>query len=158
MVNKSYRTVTVLSIGPIDEHQVELAEFLSASEWALCPDTRWTIESCSSLRTAVPMLQDGHVSIVLYDKETEPLRWAETVDRVLQMPNAPYLIVTSRLADDRLWSEALNLGAYDVLGKPFDRAEVIRTLSLAWLRWADRGAPPITAPKRAIGMPLRAGC
>jgi DNA-binding response OmpR family regulator len=47
------------------------------------------------------------------------------------------LIVTSDLADDRLWAEALNLGAYDVLAKPFRAAEVFRTVSLAWRQWKD---------------------
>ena len=45
------------------------------------------------------------------------------------------LIVTSRLADDRLWAEALNLGAYDVLAKPFERMELVRSVSSAWLHW-----------------------
>jgi DNA-binding response OmpR family regulator len=35
------------------------------------------------------------------------------------------------LADDYLWSEALNLGAYDVLAKPFDVEEVVRTVDAA---------------------------
>jgi hypothetical protein len=46
--------------------------------------------------------------------------------------------VTSRLADERLWAEALNLGAWDVLAKPFDADEVIRIGKIAgpniWLQ------------------------
>ena len=42
------------------------------------------------------------------------------------------MIVTSRLADERLWAEALNLGAYDVLAKPFDRTEAMRVVAAAW--------------------------
>ena len=36
--------------------------------------------------------------------------------------------------------------AYDVLAKPFDHAEVVRTISLAWLRWTKQpqGLPPET--------------
>jgi DNA-binding response OmpR family regulator len=45
------------------------------------------------------------------------------------------LIVTSRLADEKLWAEALNLGAYDVLAKPFDLSELVRSVNLAWLHW-----------------------
>jgi len=48
------------------------------------------------------------------------------------------LIVTSRLADECLWAEALNIGAYDVLAKPFDRNEVRRSESLACLHWNDK--------------------
>ena len=46
--------------------------------------------------------------------------------------------MTSRLADERLWAEALNLGAWDVLAKPFDTNEVIRTVSIAGQHWRDR--------------------
>ena len=42
------------------------------------------------------------------------------------------MIVTSRLADDRLWAEVLNLGGYDVLAKPFDASEVARVVGTAW--------------------------
>jgi len=52
-------------------------------------------------------------------------------------PPAIDLIVTCRLADEYLWAEALNVGAYDVLAKPFDAAEVNRVVSLAWLHWKD---------------------
>jgi len=41
------------------------------------------------------------------------------------------LIVTSRNADDRLWAEALNMGAYDVLSQPFERVEVARAVESA---------------------------
>jgi DNA-binding response OmpR family regulator len=54
------------------------------------------------------------------------------------LPEAPLLIVTSRLADEHLWAEVLNLGGYDVLMKPFDRLEVLRVISLAWLHWKER--------------------
>ena len=39
---------------------------------------------------------------------------------------------------ERLWAEALNLGAYDVLAKPYDPTEVVRSVSLAWLQWTSR--------------------
>jgi DNA-binding NtrC family response regulator len=57
------------------------------------------------------------------------------LDVIHHVQDAPALIVTCRLADERLWAEALNLGAYDVLAKPFDRDEVLRSVSLAWLNW-----------------------
>jgi len=63
---------------------------------------------------------------------------------MLSLPDPPFLVVTSRLADDRLWAEALNLGAYDVLAKPFDKTEVNRIVRSAWLRWTNR-KPSATA-------------
>jgi len=55
----------------------------------------------------------------------------------------PFVIVTSRLADERFWVEALNLGAYDVLATPLDTTEVTRVVSSAWLHWRGLQAPSI---------------
>lgn len=52
----------------------------------------------------------------------------------------PKLIVASRLADERLWAEVLNLGGYDLLVKPFVADEVQRVVSLACPLPARRGS------------------
>ena len=60
------------------------------------------------------------------------------LERISLLPDPPLFIVTSRLADERLWAEALNLGAWDVLAKPFEADEVIRIVSIAGQHWQDR--------------------
>jgi hypothetical protein len=45
------------------------------------------------------------------------------------------VIVSSRLADERLWAEVLNLGGYDVLGMPFEPEKVLRVADSAWRAW-----------------------
>jgi hypothetical protein len=50
-----------------------------------------------------------------------------------RMPCPPLLVVTSRIADDRLWSEVLNLGGYNVLAKPLNMKEVFHVVGLAWM-------------------------
>jgi FixJ family two-component response regulator len=42
-------------------------------------------------------------------------------------PRAP-VIITSRLADEFLWTEALSQGAYDLLPKPMHKAEFLRVV------------------------------
>jgi len=59
------------------------------------------------------------------------------------LPKAPSLIVSSTLADEHLWAEVLNLGAWDVLAKPFDRFEVIRSVKLAWDHWHKQTHTPV---------------
>jgi hypothetical protein len=54
----------------------------------------------------------------------------------------PSFIVTSRLADERLWVEALNVGAYDVLVKPFDVAELKRVFSSGGVSGANATRVP----------------
>ena len=54
------------------------------------------------------------------------------------LSDPPSLIATLRLADERLWAEALNLGAFDVLAKPFDSTEAMRLL----VQRGERGVCP----------------
>ncbi|MFB3828373.1 MAG: hypothetical protein ACE15B_16510 [Bryobacteraceae bacterium] len=63
--------------------------------------------------------------------------WRDLLDQTTRMPHAPVFIVASRLADDALWAEVLNLGGYDVLAKPFDRREVFHVLGHGWRHWND---------------------
>jgi DNA-binding response OmpR family regulator len=60
------------------------------------------------------------------------------LERISLLSDPPLFIVTSRLADERLWAEALNLGAWDVLAKPFESDEVIRIVTIATQHWQDR--------------------
>ena len=65
------------------------------------------------------------------------------LEHISLFPDPPLLIVTSGLADARLWAEALNLGTYDVLAKPFDATEVIRIVRLACnTGWNDMNSMP----------------
>jgi DNA-binding response OmpR family regulator len=74
----------------------------------------------------------------LCDCDLKPGTSQEMLDYLSLLPDPPLLILSSRLPDERLWAEALNLGAYDMLAKPYDSADVIRIVSLAWQRWLDR--------------------
>jgi FixJ family two-component response regulator len=47
-------------------------------------------------------------------------------------PNAQ-IVVTSRLADEQLWAEVLNRGAFDLLAQPLEESEVIRVGTSAWM-------------------------
>jgi DNA-binding response OmpR family regulator len=81
------------------------------------------------------LLQSHDVSVILCERDLMPGTWIDILKHIQPTPHPPYLIVTSKFADERLWLEALNLGAWDVLAKPFDRSEVIRTVKLAWDLW-----------------------
>jgi FixJ family two-component response regulator len=75
--------------------------------------------------------------------------WKDLLLLTQEMPVPHNLIVTASNADDRLWAEVLNLGAYDVLQKPFRAQEVFRTIGLAW---TDRRKGPsrMVAPPSAF--------
>ena len=56
------------------------------------------------------------------------LHFARENPRTPEVQRAPEVIVTDPHADARLWSEVLNLGAYDLLAQPFYEPEVRRIL------------------------------
>jgi DNA-binding response OmpR family regulator len=145
----STRVVTVLSVSPIEEDHVVLNEaFSSHSQWIRYTDSQWTLNIRRTLASAVTALRRNRIPIVLCERDLLPGTWKEMLRHSTLLPNPPLLIVTSRIADEYLWAEALNLGAYDVLPKPFVVGEVARIVSLAWLHWKHQQEIPATAVKR----------
>lgn len=130
--------ITVLSIAPLGEEHISLKEILAVPDAAPGLGGAWIVEPSFTNRAAMERLRAAIIPVVLCDNDHQPDEWKEMLDHINRLPEAPCLIVTSRQADDRLWVEALNLGAYDVLAKPFDRSEVLRTLSNAWQHWSTR--------------------
>jgi CheY-like chemotaxis protein len=97
---------------------------------------------------ALRALEDARIPIVLCERELgKDDTWKTLLAGLAQLEDPPFLIVGSRSADESLWAEALNLGAYDVLARPFEPSEVMRTLCLAWLRWNEAGRPVRRRPE-----------
>jgi len=113
--------------------------------WPLFPDMRWDLEACPSIQAAISALRRKSVSVLMCESRTSGGSWREMLDLLSFLSDPPLLIVTSRLADERLWAEVLNLGAYDVLAKPYERSEVVRVVSTAWITWQHRHAAPLQA-------------
>lgn len=153
MIKKNSPNVIALAIGVGDEHQMALTDLVRRAGWNLSADADWTLGLHPTLASALPSLQSGKTPIVLCDADSGPGNWQEMLDLLHLLPDPPLVIVTSRLADDRLWSEALNCGAYDVLAKPYNTEEVVRVLSTAWLRSqrTHSAAPRVPVPSRALG-------
>ena len=68
------------------------------------------------------------------------------LDELEALQDAPWLIVSSRLADERLWAEVLNRGGYDLLATPFDADEVRHVLAYAIESWNRRRSTPALRP------------
>jgi len=129
----------ILSVSPDDEDCASLQRIL---------DSRWTVVASATVASALSMLREMPIPIVCCDCEIAPGVWREMLDPISLLPDPPLLIVTSRLADECLWAEALNLGAWDVLGKPFDGDEAIRIVGIAGQHWQDRHAVHISRTKQ----------
>jgi DNA-binding response OmpR family regulator len=134
-------TATVVLVGFIEQDQDFLRKLFDCAECPLAANCRWTIQPRASVAATLMALRRDPVQVVLCDRDFVPEAWKELLAQFACLSEPPCLIVTSRLADERLWAEALNLGAYDVLARPFDRTEVVRSVSLARLHWQDRCSP-----------------
>ena len=122
--------IALLSVSPIqDDHDI-LATLLGGDQWK--------IHSALSLQSASAFLRAHVVPVVVCEHDLSPGTWAQLLDEIRLLAIPPILVMTCRVADDHLWAEALNVGAYDVLAKPFDRREVTRILSSAWLCWRQQ--------------------
>ena len=74
--------------------------------------------------------------------------WEDLLRATAGLRTPPNIIVFSRLADESLWAEVLNMGGFDVLIKPFQPEEVLRVTFAAWSRWeCDFCAAP---PKKQV--------
>ena len=94
----------------------------------------WSFFGTRSLESALAALRRSAASVVITEKDLPAGNWKDVLDAMLCLPDAPLVVVSSLQADNYLWAEALNLGAYDVLAKPFDRTEVIRVCNSAWMQ------------------------
>ena len=151
-----HQPITVLSVGPVEEDHLALSAILADSRWPLCPGSEWTLETAPALQSALTILTKKNIPLVVCESDLGTASWRELREHTVSLPDPPFLIVTSRLADEHLWAEALNLGAYDVLAKPFDPVEVVRTLSQAWLHRSSRYTRKRNVPAVGRALPVPA--
>lgn len=112
----------VLVISTDGEDHLSLEEILSAN----C-----SVHRAGGLRDGMKAARQFHPWAVICDQNLADGDWRDLLRDLQAEEQAPPLIVTSRLADDRLWAEVLNLGGYDLLMKPFRAAEVSRVVQMA---------------------------
>jgi hypothetical protein len=99
----------------------------------------WRTRRIRRFREACPLMCRDLARVVLCEHALEDGSWKDVLELAASRPYPPLVIVTARLADERLWAEVLNLGGYDVLAQPLDRNEALRAIGLAWERWASLG-------------------
>jgi DNA-binding NtrC family response regulator len=130
----------VLSISPFAEDHAVLQQILGRA--------RWQVEAADCCEAAFRLLRSHPVSVIVTNDALPDGDWVRVLLHTQTQSRPPKLIVASRHADERLWAEALNLGGYDVLIKPFEAEEVRRVVSLACPPPAGRGCvfrPPAEA-------------
>jgi DNA-binding NtrC family response regulator len=122
-------TITVLAVSSSPE------DF--ASVRAIFANSRWRLYQAESCAEAMLLISAHPIRVVISIADQLDGTWRDLLAHGALLRRPPKLIVASRFADDRLWAEALNLGAYDVLAMPLRAAEVFRSVSLAWRHWEE---------------------
>jgi DNA-binding NtrC family response regulator len=102
---------------------------------ATLDQTEWSVFWASTCAGATALLCDHAVPVVLCERSLPDGGWQTVLDHVNRTSRPTRFIVTVRFPDERLWAELLNLGAYDLLAKPFRQSEVLRAVTSAWLSW-----------------------
>lgn len=121
----------VLVVSPFSADYGRLAHILESS--GLLP----RVQNANSVRAAIAVARRTPVPVAIVERDLPDGTWRKLLDGFQQLPVHPLLIVASVHADEYLWAEALNLGAFDVLAKPFDAVEVTRVVTWACLRWRE---------------------
>ena len=107
-----------------------------ASLRAIFRDSPWQLREAITGGDGLVALRGNPrgIPVVICEHHLPDGDWKCLLAEVVDMPARPRLIVSSRLADERLWAEVLNLGAFDLLvGSPFEPEEVLRVTESAWL-------------------------
>ncbi len=99
----------------------------------------YTVRRAASVDVLPSALSQERVGVVVCESRLPDGRsWRDALVQLREVDDCARLIVADRLADEVLWSEILNLGAYDLLAEPFDPTEVARVVELAWESWRGR--------------------
>ncbi len=115
-------TVTLLIVSPDEQDHLSLRRIL---------EPQCELHRASGRQDAAQCVKMFRPEVVICEDRLADGDWRDLLNDLRAAENTPRLIVTSRLADDRLWAEVLNLGGCDVLTKPFAEKEVSHAVKMA---------------------------
>jgi DNA-binding response OmpR family regulator len=123
------RVATALLISPFEQDHTYFGSVFSR--------TNWRLFRANSREEALALLSCQEVPVIVAEERLGLADWKDILRSMQHMEHPPKLVVASALSDGDLWADVLNLGAYDVLARPFDQREVLHCISTAWLAWKE---------------------
>jgi DNA-binding response OmpR family regulator len=131
-----------LLLGEFDDSRLLIHEIFQ--------DAGWRLLEAQGRKEALDHLEQDAVHVVITRSEFSGWDWKKVLSNLRRRKRPPQLIVTSRTADEHLWSEVLNCGGYDVLPEPLRRDEVERVVAAA-----RRHCEPhqVSASRGPVGQP-----
>jgi DNA-binding response OmpR family regulator len=106
----------------------------------------WRLFEARDRRRALHSLEQNQVQVVIAESDLPKWNWRKVLTDLRRLALPPQLVVTSRTADEHLWAEVLNVGAYDVLAQPLDREEVERVVAAASRQFQQQRLRPKSIP------------
>ena len=90
------------------------------------------VRTAASCAEAFDLLRDDpEVNLVLTDLALPDGSWCDVLNRVLERHAYAKVVVCLRVADERVWTQVLEAGGFDVLVEPYQEGEVRRILHAA---------------------------
>jgi DNA-binding NtrC family response regulator len=120
-------SVTSLAVSPFKEDLSFLQRMFD--------DANWKLLTAHTYQEGVAQLSRVLTPVVLCECQLADGDWKDVLSRLAPMLEPPRVIVVSHHADERLWSEVLSLGGFDLLATPFREVEVGYAIGTAWLDW-----------------------
>ncbi len=115
--------VTALLVMPEERHS-RLIRCLSTLDANVL-----TAQTCGE---AAQLLHDEPaVCVVLTDLSLPDGSWFDVLNRVGDEHREAKVVVCARVADERLWTQVLEAGGFDVLVEPYQAREVLRIVTAA---------------------------
>jgi DNA-binding NtrC family response regulator len=97
------------------------------------------VHHACTLAEAAVLLARTKARVLLAETQFRGGNWGDALGLLVQQPTRAVLVVAASHADDRLWAETINRGAFDLIARPFYGPEVCRIVGGAY-SYAVRGA------------------
>ena len=131
----------ILVIMPLGERRSELTACLRALD-----TNPIAVADCREARQI--LANRRRLNLVISDADFRDGDWRDNLALTQQRPDGTAFLVSTPLADEELWSEALWRGAHDVLVEPYSASELCRIVEGA-LRSSDTFSTRLRAIARA---------
>ncbi|HEX3000547.1 MAG TPA: sigma-54 dependent transcriptional regulator, partial [Armatimonadota bacterium] len=102
-------------------------------------DERYAVETAGDGKSALDMISRGKYSLVVMDVKMPVMDGITALTRIRELPEPPEVIVITAYSSMENTVEAMKLGAFDHVVKPFDIDEVVGLARRAVEKYRNRG-------------------
>ncbi|MCC6587008.1 MAG: response regulator [Bryobacterales bacterium] len=99
----------------------------------------WSCRQVDNCTEALKTIEATGARVVVTDTNLSDGTWRDLVDAARQQPDPPAVVVTSPHADEALWTDVIEHGAFDLVRVPGESTEFLRVVRLAFGRGAVVG-------------------